>query len=820
MSLPTLLIPGSLRTHGTDSAEASKLTPLAYIQSWLRARMPEFGGRSGALADRVLIVRAETGSGKSTVLPVGILRILRAEATPARQRYRGPGIICTQPRVLTAIMLAHDVAVARNPDIVLGETVGYQTKAASTPRATALTYATAGVLAAQLNALTDSELMDQYRFIIVDEAHERTVDSDFILMQLRYFYQRNEGNIKLPFLLLASATFNPLRYATYFGIGAANIVEVHGRSHKITTHWPSRGFNDYPRAAAELAHRIHTVGLEDRPGRSDILIFMPGAREQLLVARVLKQLQRDELAAQPESATYIILILNREVVLSQTGDYTLTFLPPDELPKINGKRPLRRIILSTVVAETGITINTLRYVIDSGWNRNIESYPPWGAAGNITRPAAQSRITQRRGRCGRLFPGDFFPLYTQAVYDALDSSQLPDIVSQGASELFLSLVAAQQRQKLLRGDPPEFRVEDIALLDPPPPEILLNNIRSALTLGMISMRAPVPTLRQHDMVMSSAATSADAPKTVYGLTELGLIGSRFMRIKPEGVRVILAGYAWGVAASDLITAVAMFGTPMAHLLPKNPAPLPAGSPRAKLPAAAGPLLASLPPSLRARVSDSHVNTDVAAYYRTRLLLADDFAEAVMIFDAFAAQLVAADGNIAAVAAWCADCGLQFDAMVKFTYAREEIAEEMAGAGLNFCRLDSMRLSQVPVEEFTPALRRFKRCLFDGLVMNLMRYSADSQGYVQHAQATPLRVRGPALFTDAMSDHLASLRIASVVAPPQWIVTDQIRLGPARRSAEDTAPPLLYTAETNLVCVLDGYVDFDPDNLLVREFASI
>ena len=516
MSLPTLLVPGSLRTYGTDQAEASKLTPLAYIQGWLRARMPEFGGRSASLADRVLIVRAETGSGKSTVLPVGILRILRAEATPARQRYRGPGVICTQPRVLTAIMLAHDVAVARNPDIVLGETVGYQTKAASTPRATALTYATAGVLAAQLNALTDSELMDQYRFIIVDEAHERTVDSDFILMQLRYFYQRNEGNIKLPFLLLASATFTPLRYATYFGIGAANIVEVHGRSHKITTHWPTRGFNDYPRAAAELAHQIHSVGLEDRPGRSDILIFMPGAREQLLVARILKQLQQDELAAKPEAATYIILILNREVVLSQTGDYTLTFLPPDELPKINGKRPQRRIILSTVVAETGITINTLRYVIDSGWNRNIESYPPWGASGNITRPAAQSRITQRRGRCGRLFPGDFFPLYTQAVYDALDPSQLPDIVSQGASELFLPLVAAQQRQKLLRGELPEFRVEEIALLDPPPPEILLNSIRSALMLGMISMRAPVPVLKQHNMVITdvAGAVASTAASTV------------------------------------------------------------------------------------------------------------------------------------------------------------------------------------------------------------------------------------------------------------------------------------------------------------------
>ena len=769
------------------------------------------------MADRVLIVKAETGSGKSTVLPVGIFRILRAEATPAKIRYRGPGVICTQPRVLTAIMLAHDVAIKRNPDIVLGETVGYQTKAHSTPGATGLTYATAGVLAAQLGSMTDAELMEQYRFIIVDEAHERTVDSDFILMQLRYLYLRNEGNPKLPFLILTSATFNPVRYATYFGVGPDNIVEIVGRGYKITTHWPTHGFNDYPVAAAELAHKIHSNNPEDKPGKSDILIFMPGAREQEIVAQLLKNLQSDSLLASSDFPRYLVLTLNREVVLSQTGDYTLTFLPPNELPKIHGKQAHRRIILSTVVAETGITINSLRYVIDCGWNRNIETYPPWKATGNITRPAAQSRIMQRRGRCGRLFPGDFFPMYTEAVFNALDKTQLPDIVSQGSSEIFLSLVASQQKQKLLLKTLADFRVEDITLLDPPPPEVLLDNIRTALALGFLSPQAPVPRILDHELVIGGHNNSPVSSQ--YGLTELGLIGSKFLRARPEAIRVLLAGYTWGVAASDLLTAVAMFGTPLAHLMPKTPVALPAGSPLAKLPAAARPLLASLPAALRQRVSESLINTDVAAYYRTKLLLADDFAEVILIFDAFAKQLVASAGDISAVANWCQENNLLFDSMVKLAWAREELADDMVGAGLNPCRLDSMRLSETLLENFTPTLRRFKRCLFDGLMMNLMQHNDQTLGYTQVAQESHLKVRGPSLFTDAMADHLASLRIATNIAPPQWIVTDQIRMAPAKREASDTAPPLLYTPETNLVSVLDGYLDFDPDAMRPREFSK-
>lgn len=817
MVLPTLLVAGSLKLPA--GVPPSQDTPLAYIQSWLRQRMPEFGGRGAALADRVLIVRAETGSGKSTVLPVGVFRILRAEATPARLRYRGPGVICTQPRVLTAIMLARDVAVRRNPDMVVGETVGFQTGAISTPRATGLTYATAGVLAAQLNTMADSEVMEAYRFIIVDEAHERSVDADFILMQLRYFYQRNAGDSRLPFLILASATFQPARYAAYFGVGVENTIDVQGRSYPITTHWPPHGFNNYTKSAAELAAQIHSEHPEDEAGVSDILIFMPGAREQEEVALELKRLQRDALAssgtgaahsgAAPDGAaqTYLVLVLNREVVLSQVGDYLLAFMPAADLPRIHGQRPQRRIILSTVVAETGITFNTLRYVIDSGWNRNVESYPPWGATGNITRPAPQSRITQRRGRCGRLFPGDFYPLYTQSVYRALPAQQLPDIVSQGVSSIFLPLVAAQLRQKLLAGAPPEFRVEDVALLDPPPPEVLLSSLRASLALGLLSPEAPRTQLAAGNLTL---ATAADKP--VWGLTELGLIASKFIRTRPEATRLLLAGYTWGVAASDLLTAAAMFGQPLTMLYVKG-----------SRPDAAAPLLAALPPTLRTIAptlggGEKATAADATAY-SIRLLLADDFAEAILIFDEFARRLAAAAGSPAAAAEWCADSGLSFDAMVKLAIAREELAEELAAAGLNPSRLDAARLAAVSAAEFTPTLRRLKRCLFDGLQANLMRLAPDGVGYVQHAQASPLRARAPPLFTDSAADRLAALGAAASVQRPRWLITDGLRLVAARKNPVESAAPLMYGIEMGLMSVLDGYVDFDPDALLPRSFSA-
>ena len=864
-NLPTLLVPGSLRA-GDGAPVGPTETPLAYIQGWLRRRMPEFGGRDTSPANRVLVVRAETGSGKSTILPVGVFRLLRSERTPASVRFSGAGVICTQPRVLTAIALATDVSAARqiggatvriNPDMVLGETVGFQTGPVSNAAPSGLLYATAGVLAVQLRNMEDGEFMERYRFILVDEAHERSLDSDALLMLLRNFFERNAGNPRLPFLLLTSATFDTARYAEYFGVGPANVVEVAGRAFPITTHWPAQGTNDYPAEAAATVLRLHEAHLDDPPARADVLVFMPGAAEATAVVAALlaAQLRFEAEAAagaDPARGAFLVLTLNREVVISQTGDFPLVFAPPASLPAVNGRRPVRRVVVATTVAETGLTIDTLRYVVDCGWSRTMELYPPEGVTGLLTRPAPRSRIKQRQGRAGRLFPGDFFPLYTEKVHAALDEQQLPEILATGPAELYLTFVREQQRQKLRTGRVPEYRVEDLALLDPPPPESLLAANATAVALGFVAPRTALPRAWPPASIELLGAAPADgsvvsAAATGYGLTPLGHLAALFARVPMEGARILLAGPVWDAATSDLLTAVAMFTVSLPDLLSGRGRTRKGAAPSA-LPPGAAALRAALPSFLVARTMGGGGGGDSgdgafggggavgggvtgitppseseAFYFRARLILGDDFAEAVLLYDAFAARIALTKGDLAAAAAWCEDVGLSFEAMLGVARRRDDLINDLIVAGINPFRALDRRLSVLPAAEFTAGLRAFKRCLYDGLRGRLLRYDPGTASVgPAYVSAQGLRVRTPSLFTDAMAGRLQALHVTPGPADtlrPVWILTDQLRLMPAPQRENDAAPPFLYVAETNLVSVMDGFVDPDPGFGGPRAFAA-
>ena len=822
--LPTLLEAGSLRLGAV--AAPSDEVPIEYIITWLQKRMPEFGSLPATLANRVLVVRAETGSGKSTTLPVAVFRILRSEKSAQKRRYVGPGVICTQPRVMTAISLATDVSSRPwNPDMIIGETVGFQTGPVSNTSIGGLVYATNGVLAAQLRNLSDEELMGRYRFILLDEAHERALDNDMTLMLLRNLYQRNIGSDRLPFLLLTSATFDTTRYADYFNVGSDNIVEVVGRAYPIEDHWPAKGTNNYPAEAAAVALRIHEENPGDPPQRADVLIFMPGAGETTTVAKALYTALEQYDGTHPP---FLVLTINREVVISQTGDFPLVFEKPELLPLVRGVRPARRIIVSTVVAETGLTIDTLRYVIDCGWSRTQEVYQPWDASGLITRPAPQSRIKQRRGRAGRLFPGDFYPLYTRADHAALEAQQLPDIITQGVAECYLAVVSEQQRQKLRTGRPAEFRAEDMTLLDPPPPEAFLTANATAVALGFVSARAPLPRVwPPAELTDAVLAAPSEGPLTLargYGLTALGHVAATFSRTTMEGVRVILSGYVWGVAAPDLVTAVAMFGTAVTDLLAGRGRPAKGAAP-GTLPPGAAALRAALPAFLALRVGGGVTGIlppgeAEAFYYRARLIIADDFAEAILIFDAFAHMIDASQGDTAAAISWCADLGLNFEALLEIARRREIVIEEMIVAGLNPFRAAGRRLATLGVDEFTGGVRALKHCLYAGLRARLIRWEPLHPEGPAYVTQQGLRVRSPGLFTDAMASRLKALGVTRGPTDslrPRWLLTDQVRLVAAPRQAEDAAPPLLYVASTNLVSVLDGYVDPDADYNGPRRF---
>ena len=284
----------------------------------------------------------------------------------------------------------------------------------------------------------------------------------------------------------------------------------------------------------------------------------------------------------------------------------------------------------------------------------------------------------------------------------------------------------------------------------------------------------------------------------------------------EATRIILAGYAWGVAASDLLTAVAMFGVTTASLLDPDAVLAPASP--GGLPPGAAALREALPPFLASRVGGAAgpglavpPSESEAFYFRARLLLADDFAEAVLIHDAFARRLDGAQGDLAEVAAWCRGVGLRLEALLDLTRRRETAAEEAIIAGLNPFRNPSRRLSNLPAEAFTDGLVRFKRCLYDGLRGRLLRYDPDAPGGPGYVTRQGLRVKAPELLTDAQASRLRALGVTRAPPePPRWILTDAIRIHPAPKAEKDRVSPLLYTLAANLVSVLDGYVEVDPE----------
>ena len=543
MGKPTLLVAGNLA--GCAGREHPDAVPIDYIIKRLKEKMPEFGGKNPQnLSDRAFIIRSETGSGKSTVLPAYLLRLLRSEKSEAAVRITGAGVICTQPRILTAQTLARDQALDNEnyPDLVMGATIGYQTGPINEKPPSGLIYATAGTLLAQLRMMPDSDIMARYRFIVVDEAHERSLDIDSLLMRLKTFLKRNLGNPRLPFVLLASATLPVQKYARYFDLSPSNIIEVTGRAFGVTTFFPKVGTNNYPTEAVQVALEIHQAHQDDSPEKADILIFMPGAREIGVVVDALTKANWKFRSPGSKTAPFLLLKISREEILTQSKDYRLIKADPKVLrvPSTDGREflsPLRRIVVATVVAETGLTIETLKYVVDCGWSRSEEVYFPGGYRGIVTRPAPQSRIEQRKGRAGRKFPGEFYPLYTKNVYEKLASEQAPDIITEGVAPIFLDVVAStiESVAAKTKTNAQVFRVEDIDMLDPPPVDALAAALEQAIAFGYLQ-----EVSGGHE------------------LTRLGKIAGRFTYMGMSQVQTLMQGYLWRVSIRDLALIVALY----------------------------------------------------------------------------------------------------------------------------------------------------------------------------------------------------------------------------------------------------------------------
>lgn len=683
MGVPTLLTPGSLRGH-------AGMAPIDYIVTYVKKMLPQFGGAPPtSFASRVLIVKSETGSGKSTVLPAALFRILRSKNTPLNEKYRGRSVVCTQPRVLTAITLARDLdASPHYPDLKMRKppssgharwfpTLGFTTGAASDNPKRGLTYATAGVLRAQLQSMSDAEFMSMYAVIVVDEVHELSIDTNLLLWLLKRFLIRNMGNPNLPVVVLASATIDVEKFARYFDMqnvaGAENCLYVSGRQFPIKVHWPETGTNDFIAAAADRVMEIHNAGQRDPPAQRDILVFMPGLQEmRKLATEITKRISH---ISKSSKEKLVILLINRDAVRKETPSFRKLKGPLPEGPGA------RRVVISTVVAETGLTIETLKYVIEPGWSRDMETYFPQAYTGLVTRPAPKSRIKQRWGRCGRLFPGEVFPLYTEKVFNELPRQQLADVVTKPCGELLLAI--SENCDGVLD-------TTKMDLLDSPPVDALASGLEELVVLGFASPNA-IEGRR-------------------FGLTKMGKIAARFPRLPLAQIRLLLAAQVWGVAMSDAATLCAVITM--------------------RLPVHQYFVAAKARNEKKAREQAQRLTRTALPFYLRREdptavldLMQDNLIEVLLLLEAFTASITSKDE----ARRWCEGEGVDFDQLVGLIGSREAVLAECARAGLDPFDNYRKRLVNAEAPEWCERVRSIKMCLHDAYRLQYVKNGKDRWG---------------------------------------------------------------------------------------------
>jgi HrpA-like RNA helicase len=800
MPLPTLLQPGKLVNAPAD--EWNKRQPIDFVVNMIKQKLLI---NPTELSHRVIIVQSKTGSGKSTVMPVEAFRIFRPKDTSLAEPYFGYSVAVTEPRVITAINIVREdiITIPENSDMVLGKTIGYLTGARAFPtKKGGLMYMTLDSLLVQLQNMGDEDFMLRYRIIMIDEAHERSTSTDIILMKLKYFMKRNLGNPNLPILILTSATLDVEKCRNFYELPDENIISVEGSAYPVNIHWPKYNSTDFIRDSAALANQIHLDNLSDSIDKSDVLIFVPGG-EATNIKKLLENFNRDYCQVDSKIMPFKIVSIQAKAVKNETVDYINACTDTSRLrvqtPEGKFIPVIRKIIISTAVAETGLTIPSLKYVIDNGWNREQLFYQPMIVGGIMNMPAAQSRITQRKGRSGRKFPGEFYPLYTEETFNQLQHTQYPAIITEGLGDYLSDIISEQYKDKLKRGQFPEFKVEDIDLLDKPPPDLISANLERAIVLGFVADNVIVDP--------------SEPDRLGYGLTEFGQILTMASRIPMERLRIVLSSFTWNVYTLDMITIAACCGTPMKKIMSK---------PRSKqteernfeLPVYTQVLKDAMPNFLSPKIgggSDKLPTEQEKFYYASIFYISDDYIELLYYFDRFLKEVDTQKFNIPGLKKWCTDNWLSYNDLTEIMTTRQDIISSLLGAGINPFWGSEFKLADSNVCDYYTRISNIKHCLYDGFRLNILKYNPRLNKYfTRHGMevSVPTKFAGPVGFKVR---HLGIDRIKN----PMYIVADKISLDIARVGRGEESK-LIYTASVDKVSTITGFFDVDDEIFEPRE----
>ena len=390
--------------------------------------------------ERFLVIEAPPGAGKTTRVPPALLPLVEGE------------IVVLEPRRIAARMAARRVAEEMGERA--GETVGYQVRFEDVSGSrTRLKFVTEGVLTRRL--ISDPHLKG-VGTVILDEFHERHIDGDLALALLR-----RVPNLKL---VVMSATLDAGPISRF--LGGCPVLRSQGKLFDVQVEYTPHSPAPLEEQVAEAVQKIIDAGTH-----RDVLVFLPGAAEIRKAARSLERI-----------ATRANLL-----VLPLHGD-----LPPAEQDRAVMPASRRKVILSTNVAESSVTIDGITAVIDSGLARVATDSPWTGLPSLDVKKVSQASAIQRAGRAGRTAPGRVIRLYTAEDFHRRPASDIPEILRRELSHVALQLRA--------------MRVTDLEWLDPPPQESLATANALLDRLGILPHMAELPLQpRLAKLVLEAAA---------------------------------------------------------------------------------------------------------------------------------------------------------------------------------------------------------------------------------------------------------------------------------------------------------------------------
>lgn len=458
--------------------------------------------------NNVVVVVGETGSGKTTQL----VQYLMEDGFCSG----GMSVGCTQPRRVAAMSVAKRVCEEAaagvkesgrelTKDNELGGIVGYAIRFEDcTSDKTKIKYMTDGVLLRE--TLSDPDI-NKYSAIVMDEAHERSLNSDILFGVLRGVVSRR-SDMKL---IVTSATLSADTFSNYFG--RVPVFRIPGRTFPVETYFSKSVQEDYVMAAVKQALQIH---FNSPPG--DILIFMTGQEDIEGTCTVLAE-KMEQLGT--DSAALLVLPMYSQ-------------LPADLQAKIFEAAPkgIRKCIVSTNVAETSLTVDGIKYVIDSGFCKLKVYNPKIGMDALVRTPVSKANANQRSGRAGRTGPGFCFRLYTDRQFrEELLENSVPEIQRTNLSNVVLLLKSLGVKNLL-----------DFEFMDPPPADNIMNSLYQLWILGALD-------------------NSGD-------LTSMGRNMSDFP-LDPPLSKMLLYAHQFGGCSSEVLIIVSMLSVPSVFFRPKD-----------------------------------------------------------------------------------------------------------------------------------------------------------------------------------------------------------------------------------------------------------